>query len=220
MNRARIVASTSVLAIMLVTASAAAAPCTSDASCDEGYACVELGDGPTCWPKPKTAVVVVPKTSAAVYESYGTQTMATDLASLGLLGTALAARSGGLAFAGVGTYWLGAPIVHFAHGNLIGFGSLGLRIFGPPVGFFAGALVGGLVVSGTSGGRGEYGAYGGAIVGGLFGFGGSVIAISLVDSLVFAKERVESPKEKSALAFRPYGAPEKRGAQAGLSLTF
>lgn len=51
---------------------------------------------------------------------YGYQTLAIDFAVLALLGAPPAA---------VATYFLGAPVVHFMHGNVgRGFGSLGLRL--------------------------------------------------------------------------------------------
>jgi hypothetical protein len=219
MTKARIVALSSALAIFSATTSALGAPCTSDAECDEGYACVGFGGEPTCQSFPKSeAKVEAPKAAAPppVYESYGGQTAILDVAAVGITVAGLASQSGLLAVGGVLTYWLGAPIVHFAHANLIGFASLGLRMFAPPVGAFVGLFFGAIAVRGQ-------GSYGPAVVGGAVGLGGALIGVSLLDALVLAKQRVDSPApppKETTFAIAPYVMPEKRGASTGLSLTF
>ena len=63
---------------------------------------------------------------------YGWQTLLVDGAAIGTLFAAAGTESSELAILGVGTFYLGAPIVHFTHGNVgRGFGSLGLRVGAP-----------------------------------------------------------------------------------------
>jgi len=59
---------------------------------------------------------------------YGWQTLAVDGASLGLIVLGYAAGSFGFAVVGELGLLLAAPIVHFAHGNILGLLSLGLRV--------------------------------------------------------------------------------------------
>jgi hypothetical protein len=219
MLRARIVASLSGVTVFLAATTVLAAPCTSDADCDDGYACVGFGGEPMCQSFPKPQPKAEPPKPALppspVYESYGAQTAIADVSALGLVVGGLAMQNGVVAVGGVFTYWLATPIVHFAHRNLLGFASLGLRVFGPP---------GGAVVGGFLGLLGSRESYAPAIVGAAVGFGGALITVSVLDALVFAKQRVDAPppatKETSTFAIAPYVAPEKRGASTGLSLTF
>jgi len=75
---------------------------------------------------------------------YGYQTLASDGAALGLLVAGLtSSERSGMAWAGVATYALGAPVVHASHGNWGSGGkSLLLRTGSPIVGCAVGAMVG------------------------------------------------------------------------------
>lgn len=80
---------------------------------------------------------------------YGWQTLIVDGFALGAttMGVAMGLREGWPIFlVGTGGYLVGAPVVHFAHGRLIGLGSLGLRVVTP----FVGALLVGVLVGSVS----------------------------------------------------------------------
>jgi hypothetical protein len=87
---------------------------------------------------------------------------------------------------GIGGYFLGGPIVHWAHGSLWkGFASLGINV--------AGGLVG-LAGLGLSTQTDNLGA---AIALGLGGFGVGIVGAILVDSFVLAYEPVTEPEGTS-----------------------
>ncbi|HQY62148.1 MAG TPA: hypothetical protein PK141_12190 [Polyangiaceae bacterium] len=124
---------------------------------------------------------------------YGYQTLAVDAGALALVAMSVRAESGEVALAALGTYVIGPPIVHFAHGNVAkGFGDLGLRV-GLPVG---GALVGaglGCVLGGCAGGdfAGLAAAFG-ALVGGA---SGGVTAM-ILDWALLSREPGRQPRER------------------------
>jgi hypothetical protein len=134
---------------------------------------------------------------------YGYQTLGVDLGALALLALSVQSESGGLALASLGTYVVGPPIVHFAHGNIgKGFGDLGLRL-GLPVG---GALVGvGFAcVLGGCGGHGDFAGYAAAF-GGLVGGASGGVAAMIIDWALLSREPSrQAPREpRDAGARRP-----------------
>jgi hypothetical protein len=61
-------------------------------------------------------------------EWYGLQTVAVDGIALILIGSGVAVQNAPVAILGLGAFILGAPIVHWAHGNSWGAASLGIRV--------------------------------------------------------------------------------------------
>ena len=120
---------------------------------------------------------------------YGWQTLTTDGASALLMVMALSSSNGSssetataVAWLSVGTFVVGGPIVHFAHGNAgKGLGSLALRV-GLPL------VVGGLgaMAERTQCGGGDFCGVGGAFLGGLAGVVGTIA----IDSTLLGYERV------------------------------
>jgi hypothetical protein len=138
---------------------------------------------------------------------YGEQTLLADAGSVVFLiagavasdGSSRAGHQAGDVLIGIGGagYWLGAPIVHAAHGQWGGAaGSLGLRV-GLPLG---GALVGGLLglaACGGSSGDSEIGCPG---VGAAIGAVGGAIAAPFVDAFALAYEPGPRPSREAAVA--------------------
>jgi len=120
---------------------------------------------------------------------YGWQTLLTDALALG---TVFASPE-----LGIGTYALGAPIVHWGHGNVArGFGSLLLRTGAP----FVLGLGGGAMCDSSHSGSSEYDGWeclGPMAIGVLLGVATAVV----VDSAVIARETV--PVEKTTFALGP-----------------
>ena len=143
---------------------------------------------------------------------YGWQTLMTDGASLLIGVTSIGTANAAMAGVGVATYELGAPIVHWAHGNVgTGFGSLGVRVLAPF------AAVGGAYL-------GLVGAYGGnaglAVVGAIFMLGALVVP-PVVDAAVLAYDTgpaVSSNQREMRIV--PSFAPTKHGAEVGLAGVF
>ena len=143
---------------------------------------------------------------------YGSQTLATDAAAFALLVPAavagaqnndMAAES--LVYTALGSYVMGAPIVHAAHGNWgRALGSLGLRIAAPIAGAFLGAAI-----EDCSGGD-FCGAAGGVV--GLAVGAGTAIAL---DAAVIARETVSVGP-----AVTPVVVTGKDGTWLGLSGRF
>lgn len=129
---------------------------------------------------------------------YGWQTLAADGMSLALTVGAIAlAGSGGeepssaLGWGALGTYVLGAPILHFVHENPgRGFASLGMRVVGP----IALGVIGAAAEDCANHG-GEFCGVGGAVVGATMG----IVAAITIDAAVFA---YDDPPEGAALAPR------------------
>ena len=147
-------------------------------------------------PPPVTVPAPVPIPTPAVHEHehwYGWQTLAVDGAVLVLavVGASVSdGDQGGAALATLATsgYVLGGPIVHFAHERvLVGFASMGLRVFTP----FVFALVGYGVEDCSSGS--ELCGLGGLLIGGSLG----ILTAIAVDAAVLAREDV--PDQESAL---------------------
>lgn len=127
---------------------------------------------------------------------YGWQTLVVDASTLGLAGIAVGTQSRELGTIGLVGFVIGAPIVHFVHGNVgHGFGSMSYRLFLPLVGMGIGALVGLGYKGGIYNGSGDLGdAYGtgstvvnGAVTGAFIGMGICVI----LDAAALAWEKKE-----------------------------
>lgn len=132
---------------------------------------------------------------------YGWQTLATDGAAVGLITASLITVDGGqhspssaLAWGALGVYGLGAPVMHFVHENPgRGFASFGLRIGGPIVLGFTGAML-----ENCRGGGGEFCGLGGALIGTTLGIIGAVT----VDAAVFAYDDKPAENEAASRRFR------------------
>ncbi len=184
---------------------------------------------PTPTPAPAPAPAPAPTTTtreAPHYEKvwYGYQTLVIDGIALATLLGGVASKSGPVTGVGLGTYVLGTPIVHMAHGNIgPGFGSLGLRLIVPLIGSGIGAIAGLIVGSsqqqtgnvGTDSSNVAQAAGTGALVGAFVGGAGCV----LIDALGFAytKERVDDHATTQAgLRMTPTFAIQKDLATAGV----
>jgi hypothetical protein len=127
-----------------------------------------------------------------------------DGIALGLVVVGASGESGEVAVLGVGTYLLGPPIAHAAHGNGgRAWGSFGLRL-GMPVG---GALVG----------AGNKDSVEGLLAGFTLGYLGAVV----IDAAALAWER---PPAATSVASRALISPQvqvsQRAVSAGLSGAF
>ncbi|MES1184562.1 MAG: hypothetical protein ABUL60_12155 [Myxococcales bacterium] len=129
---------------------------------------------------------------------YGWQTLAADGMAVALtVGSIALAGSGGeepssaLGWGALGTYVLGAPVLHFVHENPgRGFASLGMRVVGP---IALGVL--GAAAEDCANHGGEFCGVGGAVVGATMG----IVAAITIDAAVFA---YDDPPEGAALAPR------------------
>jgi hypothetical protein len=128
---------------------------------------------------------------------YGWQTLITDGAALGIALLATDASSNSqttlAVLAGGGSYLLGAPIIHAAHGRLgVGVGSLGLRVGAPIAGAMVGATLEGC---GAFAGEEDPDSCDRPM---LVGFGLGVAAAIAVDASLLARE--SSPPVASEVA--------------------
>jgi hypothetical protein len=144
---------------------------------------------------------------------YGAPMLVTDLVALTLFtGGALLADhhlelGKTLAFAGVGAYLVGGPIVHVHAGRVgVGFGSLGMRAGSPMVGFWTGFFTGALAANGCSGDGCQLG-YG--VVGGIVGFLAGAATAAIIDNAVLARKPVVT--RRTALAVVPLFRPGPSG---------
>lgn len=157
---------------------------------------------------PTAPVEVAPET---VSESYASGVLAADgLAALALVGGVVvqSERAVGLSLA---TYLLGAPIVHFAHGELWrGVGSGALRIGSPMVLGLTGFMLGG-------GGSKHGNLVPSAVLGGL-GLVGGVLAASVLDAALLANHEVK--REVDVVRIVPQVNVTAAGAEAGVAGTF
>lgn len=159
-------------------------------------------------------------------EWYGWQTLIPDAASIVLISSAIATSATrqtgdaatGLAFAGMGTYALGAPVVHWAHGNIaIGFASMAARFFFPLSTGFIGIYVGAGATAVTDC-SGLFCGLGTMATGGMVGYGLGMLTCSIVDAAAAAYEKPE-PTRKSARIV-PSISPTKNGATVHVLVTF
>ena len=131
-------------------------------------------------------------------------TLGTDALALGV--GALGPSTGrGFAYAGLGTYLIGAPIVHMANGNIgKGFADLGMRVALPVGGGLIGMIAGGLTAPSGDG------------LGGLVRMmeGGAI-------GLGHEGDREPAPAPApQALRVLPSFAPTSGGATGGVVATF
>ena len=146
---------------------------------------------------------------------YGWQTLAVDA---GLFGTSLAlarVNASGATALGVSGYLLGAPFVHFAHGNVgKGFLDGGLRAGAAVVGVLGG------IFAGAASNKGSLGSLlDGMEVGSEIGLAVGCITAVTLDAAVLAREKVPAAADRP-VSFAPTFAVTARGASAGLGGTF
>jgi hypothetical protein len=171
---------------------------------------------------PSSAMLAAPSREApkAASEWYGYQTLGADGLALGV--GALAPSSGrGFAYAAIGTYLVGAPVVHVLNGNAgVALGDLGLRAGAPLAGALVGGLVAGLAAPKSDSVRGLSSVASGMAYGLLAGFG---LAVA-IDALVLARRDVTpetaAPRAAKAVQMMPTVAPTTNGASAGVVGTF
>lgn len=225
-----------VISGLLIASSANADPFSSDPTVDET---------PTANKPASASPTTTPRRPRDAW--YGYQTLAIDLpaASLTAIGAfSQHAAGGAIAVAGLSTYALGGPIVHWAHGHVgRGFGSLAMRIAIPLAAATTGMVIGFAAhedpepatrngdLSSAFGWVDEYraGLYG-LIIGGVVGTAGA----SVIDSLALAREHsapTTQPKDDAARTpvqarnakptWQPTLAPTRGGGlQAGVGGTF
>jgi hypothetical protein len=132
-------------------------------------------------------------------EWYGYQTLAADGAAVVMTAGALVSDSptNTLAYAALGTYLLGAPIVHFAHKRVgMGFADFGIRAGAPIVLGILGGFAGALLSSQLSG----------VVEGAGAGLVTGVLTASTLDAALFAQEAparsADSTPKPAATGFR------------------
>lgn len=156
---------------------------------------------------------------------YGYQTLATDAASVALLGLAIAADDNGTAQTGFlvasgATYAIAPGVVHGVHGNPgRAVGDVAIRVFAPVVTTGVGALLGVATSDRDLGSQ-----LGGVLVGGLIGFVTGVAGAMALDATVLAYDSspagAEKKPAKTGASIAPSFGPTKNGFAAGLSGTF
>ena len=155
-------------------------------------------------------------------EWYGWQGLILDAAAIGIFVGGWAADDGNIVGAGWFTYVLGAPITHWAHGNIgKGFADMGLRIGVPVAGFLVGGLFGFGAGEGGSGAFRNFGAHSngpvvGAVVGGALG----TVAMSALDALVFGYTKARPVERASWLTWEPTLDLRPGRGTAGIGGTF
>jgi hypothetical protein len=118
--------------------------------------------------------------------SYGGAVFLADLSAIGLGILGAATQNPGWAVAGLATYGLGGPVVHFAHGNIErGFGSLVLRLIVPATAGYVAGLIG---VEASKGCQGEVCGLSYGLTGAAIGLGLGVIAASAIDVAVLSHD--------------------------------
>lgn len=146
-------------------------------------------------------------------EWYGYLTLSSDAAAVGVLAIGQTSRVSSYrentAWVSLFIYGLGAPTIHWAHGNVgTGFASVGLRVGGPIVLGFAGCAV--------DGSKGEFGCLGGFALGLLLG----TVSAVIVDATALAYKEVELPPPRYGVRLTPSASLTKEGATFGLSAVF
>lgn len=155
---------------------------------------------------------------------YGWQTLTADGLSVMTMFAGAAVHSEGVAWVGVGGYFLAAPVVHGVQGRVgVAFGSLGLRVGAPMVGAFIGYAAAGPCSASENAqlfgclfhGVGE------AVVGGLIGATGAVAIDAAL--LAHGTRQVAPPQESGAPKLTSVGPsfdPRTRTTSLGASGTF
>ncbi len=180
---------------------------------------------PSSPPTSPTPVSALPPTAPVRAErrplsvSYAWQTVAADGVGVSLLLVGVASSSNGAMIVGTGTFLLGTPLVHLAHGNPgRAVGSLALRGALPTLAFAAGYTAFHRSDQGTHelfpSGFGE---------GVLLGIGG-IVACVAIDALLLAEETPAAPARPQApisrLSVSPQLAYIRGGAVAGVGGAF
>jgi hypothetical protein len=146
-------------------------------------------------------------------EWYGWETAIIDVAAFAAFFSGVNDQESSMAWAGVGMYVLGAPVVHGFKGQWGKAGaSVGLRL-GAPV---AGAFTGALLASGSCRRSDPEDLCGvGAVVS---GFLLGALVPPLVDAIFLGRKEV--PVKPSSFSWRPTVLPAREGASFGLAGTF
>ena len=175
---------------------------------------------PASLPKPSESAESPP---VPQYDDYRLTLMFSDAAAISLLiGTAAVSENEtiatGFVVAGLGTYALGGPIIHFVHKQPArGFGSFGLRVGLPLVGISMGV---GLAAGCGSGDGSEWCAVGAIIFGGVIAVGGALTAMIVDDSILGRAPRNprkdEARRSSLRLGLAPLFDPSKK--TLGMSL--
>ncbi|HEU4404849.1 MAG TPA: hypothetical protein VFS43_06115 [Polyangiaceae bacterium] len=154
-------------------------------------------------------------------QSYGRQTVLSDLAALSLLGVAWVAQDETFAYASLGVYALGAPAVHIANGQPGKAGaSLALRL-GVPAATFVAAYGASKILCERGGGSDSLGEGLGQAVCILAVFGVVTPAAFLVPSAIDADRLAKKAvRPGPALSVMPTLMPTRQGAMVGLGGTF
>jgi hypothetical protein len=161
---------------------------------------------------------------------YGWETLLTDSLATGVVGmgisTGRAPYAGTFAFAGLGTFALGGPIVHAAHGRWgIAAADVGLRVGSVALGAVVGGMLGKAAQGNSCGGAAgvddicvpsDSGLIEGVFFGGMVG----VVVASAIDSAVLAREPRASPPDEARLTWSPMVGPIKDGVTVGVSARF
>lgn len=180
---------------------------------------------------PSTAMEVPPAEPSATSERrwYGYQTLAIDGAAVGF-GVLSGISDGRMSrtvfdIAGVGTYLLGGPFVHLAHGHIgKGLGSFGIRVGAPLACLLIATMLGAAAAPNNDGGAKLGGAVTGVEYGMLFG----VVTASILDFAILAHEDVPrgtaadpNPRANpSARTFAPTFAVSREAQGSGARTTF
>ena len=156
-----------------------------------------------------------------------------DAGSIALFGLAATSDSNGatqlFAYSGLGTFALGGPIVHAAHGRWgIAGADLGLRVGGVMAGFLIGGMVGAAssppcVVDDGASGSGGFCALNGEAEGAFIGTMVGAVAAAAIDASVLARRKVrisDDDARTSAFTWTPTITPGRSGASASVVGTF
>lgn len=170
------------------------------------------GSSPYAWPTNNQSSPAAVAWSEGSTPWYGWQTLLTDSASVAFFVVAAEEGSSGVFFAGLGTYLLGGPIVHAAHGEGRKAGmSFGLRLASPLLSAGTGYLIGDLACSDTSKNR-EFPC---PAVFALAGYLAGFVFASVLDASVLARQS-ESHSSRGTVRWVPSIAIDQAGAHLGL----
>jgi hypothetical protein len=182
--------------------------------------------GPPALPPNPSESAETSESSEPEYDDYRLTLLLSDLSAVSLLiGTAAVSENEtiatGFVVAGLGTYALGGPIIHFAHRQPgRGFTSLGLRVGLPGAGILIGV---GLAAScaGESGETAGWCVVGAVIFGGVVAVGGALTAM-IIDDSILGRAPKNPPRDtaRRTSTFRAGLAPlfDPRKKALGISL--
>lgn len=154
---------------------------------------------------------------------YGYQTLIPDAITIPAFFGGVLSKTGGITAGGYLGFILVTPVIHMVHGNVgKGFGSMGIRLGGPPIAALFGAFAG-IIINNDSNHIGDA-AETGALVGA--GIGAGICAV--VDAFGFAYEKQlidESPpasarSTKPAFTLSPTFGMNKAGGSVGVAGQF